>query len=341
MHYLFVVVWTVLSLLAFIGYGHYPLRLTGVAPRWPFACTIGIGLVIAVGGVLNLIEGLTRPVLIAIVICGAVLWLQAYRNQWRRIGGEVRAFWRDIAESPWKAAIAFILLALLSASFFGNIVTSRFKPEDDLVAYGDYAVQTAQLGTLPTNPFGERRIQSSLGSGYLLQAITLVVGDVRSLYVPDISLGFLLAMGAVYFIARKRLGRGVSLLLASLVFGLCFLLINASFYILPEALVLTLCWLGIENPRNDRRWLLRCALIGVTAAALASLKSTYLPFSFLFCLFLFIGYLLTSRRAYIALGGLICAGSAFAVLFPWMLDQHQKESTWLFPVLAVRGESRS
>ncbi len=333
MHYLIVVVWAVLSLLAFVGYGHYPLRMAGVAPRWPFAGTIGIGLVIAVGGVLNLIEGLTRPVLIAIVICGALLWLQAYRNQRHRIAGEVRAFWRDISGSPWKAAIAVILLALLSASFFGNIVTSRFKPEDDLVAYGDYAVQTAQLGTLPANPFGERRIQSSLGSGYLLQAITLVVGDVRSLYVPDISLGFLLAVGAAYLIARRRLGRGVSLLLASLIFLLCFLLINASFYILPEALVLTLCWLGIERPSESGRWLFRCALIGVAAAALASLKSTYVPFSFFFCLFLFVGYLSTSRRAYIVLGGFICAGSSMAVLFPWMLDQHRKEATWLFPVL--------
>ena len=333
MHYLIVVAWALLSLLAYIGYGYYPLRLAGVEPRWPFAGTIGIGFVIALGGVLNLMKGLTRPALIAIVICGAVLWLLAFRNQWGRIRGEVREFWRDIIGNRWKSAISVLLLTLLAASFFGNIITYRFKLQDDLVAYGDYAVQTAELGTLPANPFGERRIQSSLGSGYLLQAITLVVGDVRSLYVPDISLGFLLAVGAVYLIARRRLGRGVSLLLASLVFVLCFLLINASFYILPEALVLTLCWLGIDSPNDSARWLFRCALIGITAAALASLKSTYLPFSFFFCLFLFASYLFTFRRAYIALGGLICAGSAFAVLFPWMLDQHRKESTWLFPIL--------
>ena len=333
MHYLIVVAWALLSLLAYIGYGYYPLRLAGVEPRWPFAGTIGIGFVIALGGVLNLMKGLTRPALIAIVICGAVLWLLAFRNHWGRIRGEVREFWRDIIGNRWKSAISVLLLTLLAASFFGNIITYRFKLQDDLVAYGDYAVQTAELGTLPANPFGERRIQSSLGSGYLLQAITLVVGDVRSLYVPDISLGFLLAVGAVYLIARRRLGRGVSLLLASLVFVLCFLLINASFYILPEALVLTLCWLGIDSPNDSARWLFRCALIGITAAALASLKSTYLPFSFFFCLFLFASYLFTFRRAYIALGGLICAGSAFAVLFPWMLDQHRKESTWLFPIL--------
>ena len=333
MHYLVVLVWSVLNLLAYIGYGYYPLRVAGVAPRWPFAGAIGTAIIIAVGGILNLLELLTRPVLIAIVICGTVLWVLAYRNQWGRIRGEIRAFWRDISGNPRKSAISVVLLTLLAASFFGNIVTYRFKPEDDLVAYADYAVQTAQLGTLPTNPFGERRIQSSLGSGYLLQAITLVAGDIRSLYVPDISLGFLLAVGAAYLIARKRLGRGVSLLLASLVFVLCFLLINASFYILPEALVLTLCWLALDPPIRNGRWIFRCGLIGVAAAALATLKSTYLPFSFFFCLFLFIAYLLISRRVYIALGVLTCAASSIAVLFPWMLDQHRKEGTWLFPVL--------
>lgn len=333
MHYVVVAIWSLLSLLAYVGYGYYPLRLVGVSPRWPFAGTIGIGLVIAVGGVLNLLKGLTRPVLVGIVICGVILWLFAYRNQWNRIRGEIHAFWRDVIGNRWKSAITLVLLTLLAASFFGNIITYRFKPEDDLVAYGDYAVQTAQLGTLPKNPFGERRIQSSLGTGYLLQAISLVVGDVRSLYVPDLSLGFLLAVGAAYLIGRRRLGRGVSLLLASLVFVLCFLLINASFYILPEALVLTLCWLAVERPSDSIRWLFRCVLIGITAAALASLKSTYLPFAFLFCLFLFASYWYTSRRAYVALGGLVCAGSSIAVLFPWMLDQHRKEATWLFPVL--------
>lgn len=150
-----------MNLLAYIGYGYYPLRVAGVAPRWPFAGVIGTAMVISFGGVLNLAELLTRPVLIAIVVCGVLLWLFAYRSQWERSQEDIRIFWRDISGSSWKSAVAFVLLALLAASFFGNIITYRFIPEDDLVAYGapdapaNMPVYIANLKRIIANPSSE------------------------------------------------------------------------------------------------------------------------------------------------------------------------------------------
>jgi hypothetical protein len=334
MHYLVVLVWAVLNLLAYVGYGHYALRAAGIRrSQWPFAGAVGAACIVAAGGVLNLASLLTKPILSAVVVCGFLLWLLAYRGRRRRVWGGIRGFRREVTRSPWKLAVALVLLVLLCACFFGNIVTLRFMPFDDLIAYGDYALQTSQLGTLPANPFGTRRIESSLGGGYVLQAMILVAGDLRSIYIPDISLGFLLTVGAAYLIGRRWLRRGASLLLAGVVFLACFLLINASYYILPEALILTLCWLAWKEPEQSHRWLLRCVLLGGAAGALATLKSTYVSFSFIFCFVLFAAWLLTRRRGYIAAGALACAASAIAVLFPWMLDQRRKEGTWLFPVL--------
>lgn len=267
------------------------------------------------------------------VAIGVVLWLLSYRDWQRKISQTTQDFWRDIKSSPWKLSVTLVCVTLLAGAFFGNLVRSRFNPADDLIAYAGYAVQTSQLGTLPADPFGERRIVSSLGGGYFLQAITLVFGDARSIYVPDVSLGYLLAFAAAYFIARRKLSRQISLPIALLVFVFAVYISNATFYILPEALVLTLFWMATEQPAPTKSWSFVSALIGVLAGALATLKSTYFPFSFLFCSFLFLSYFLLYRSRYVLRGALACVGGAVIVILPWMYDQRIKEGTWLFPLL--------
>ena len=328
------IVWTLLNLLAYIGYGQFIRRIAkkNLAP-WPFAGVIGISCLLAIGGYLNLAHYLTRAVLGGAIALGLCLWLLSYRDQPPKIFEGIRDFQGDIRFSPWKLSVSLVAVGLIAGAFFGNLVRSRFNPADDLIAYAGYAVQTSQLGTLPADPFGDRRIVSGLGSGYLLQAITLVFGDARSIYVPDVSLGYLLAFAAAYFIARRKLSRQMSLSIGLLVFIFAVYVSNATFYILPEALVLTLFWMATEQPAPSPSWSFTSASIGVVAAALATLKSTYIPFSVLFCSFLFLSYLLLYQSRYILRGALACAGGAAVVMLPWMYDQHIKEGTWLFPLL--------
>ncbi|MFL6352723.1 MAG: hypothetical protein ACJ74Z_12865 [Bryobacteraceae bacterium] len=204
-----------------------------------------------------------------------------------------------------------------------------------MVAYLNLPVETLELGTLPSDPFNERRITTSLGGPYFLQTFMLLAGDVGTVPFIDVTVGFILYAAILVGIYRTlKLSRLVSLSLALLIFVAPLVRANFTMVVLPAALFATLFWIQIHPFLGDRMGWQRSVLLGLTAAGICSLKSNGIPGALLICGFYYLGNFLTERRRSLK-AGLFFALAAGFCLVPWMLDMKQKEGTYLFPIFGL------
>ncbi len=308
---------------------------------WAAAGCLGVSVFIPLGGML---EGLSliRPIVLAVVVLlGDGLFL--------------RFFWHDIRRVPallqqavWgreKRIVAVLLLGAVVACtairLFGNLEPKYFNRYDDLPGYLTFPTEMIQLGHLPSDPFSERRIESSLGANYFLQTLVMVCGDARTVRFIDWGFGSLLFAGIAYAMARRfAVAIPGSLAVSLLTFLVPMRRLNATMEVLPAALFCFLFLIEISEELDQvHRWL-RPALLGLTAGAICTVKSTYLAPAFLVCASFLLAELFTRRFRTVLVRSAICLVSASVCLAPWMIDQRGKEGTYLFPVFG-RGYQAS
>lgn len=334
MHYALLCAWGACVFLAVLGYGKLLLRAIQVrdAP-WALSVAVGVGFWVAAGGVLNRLQLVTQPMLIGAVAVGVAFALLV---DWQQLA----SFRASLAGTPKLYAPLIISLAV---PVLGNVRADiqSFRYWDDLAAYLTIPQATIQLGSMPLDPFNERRITSSLGAPYVLQTVMLVVGDVLSIRFIDISLGFILYAGLLVAIARL-MGLSVPIRI-----GLAFLALlvpvdrwNATMVVMPAALFCALFLIQTHPALGDRLGWRRAVLLGMIAAAVSCMKSTYLPAAVMVCALYYLAWLIYLRRAVPLFSGLLCGAVLLSCMLPWMVDMRQKEGTFLFPVLG-RGYDAS
>ncbi len=329
MRYLLLYAWGVCLFLAFLGYGKALLRLLVVrdAP-WSLSATAGIGLAVAGGGLLNLLHLVTSPVLIGVVATGVGL---AILVDWHQLAGfPTTLLSTSTLFAPLLIAIAVPVLGNVRA----NVET--FNYWDDFSAYLTIPAATLQLGSLPFDPFNERRITSCLGAPYVLQSLMLVAGDVRSIRFIDVSIGFILYTGVLIAISRSM---GLSVPMRAGLASLALLVPvdrwNATMAVLPAGLFCALFLIQSHPALGNRLSWRRAVLLGITAAALACMKSNYLPAAVFICGIHYLLWFFHRRRAAPLVQGLLCGAVMLLCLLPWMIDMHRKEGTFLFPIFGL------
>ncbi|MFL6352725.1 MAG: hypothetical protein ACJ74Z_12875, partial [Bryobacteraceae bacterium] len=312
------------------------LRLLSIrtAP-WPLTASSGIALLLAFGGVLNLTGYIVAPVLVSLVIIGDVLALWGGRGRVGLLHQRIRGGYEELTKRPRNLVLGTLLGILLVIPVFRYVrVNEGYLRHDDVSGYVNFPVETIQLGTLPSDPFNERRITSGLGGPYFLQALILPAADVRSVPFIDVSVGFVLYAAVLFGIFRSlKLSLQNSLCLVLLIFVAPLVRPNLTMAVLPAALFASLFWIEIHPALGERAGLRRSVLLGLTVAALCSLKSNYLPPALLIgALFYFVEFL-TERRLNILKSAMLFAFVVVCSLLPWMIDMKQKEATYLFPIL--------
>jgi hypothetical protein len=340
--YLLLCGWGLCIFLALLGYGKALFRLFGIrtAP-WPLAATSGVSLLVGVGGLLNLSGFITLRILALLIILGNLLALYGFWSQIKDLPQQMAKGFLGLAESPKNLALAVLLILLLAVPVLRNVrVRDGYFSHDDLSAYLTIPEETFQLGTLPSDPFNDRRITSGLGAAYFLQTFMLLVGDVRTLPFVDVSVGSILYAAVLFGIFRSfELSLGEALCLMLLMFVAPVFRNNYTMVVLPAALFAALFWIEIHPALGDATHWRRTVLLGFTAAALCALKSTYVPAALLICVFYFVGAFSEQRLR--AIGQLtLFFLVAVASLLPWMLDMKRKEATYLFPIFG-RGYEAS
>ena len=334
LHFTEALLWCALVFVSIAGYGAALLRLFDVRrPSVAFAATSGIGVVIFLGGCLNLIDAITPPVLLVLILFGllAAIFL-------RMTVAEPEAPNESAAHFTPSSRTVKLLLILLVVIFVIRIAASvragQYQESDDYNFYLAAPGKMLQLHHYAADPFSERRITASIGGNYFLQTLFLVALPLTNLQMADRTLGLVLLAFLAWSLATEfRLTQAQRIIFALLVFFTPQLQFNLTFVLLPSALFFGLVYLAANRKLLAERPILLSLLLGIVTGAIATTKSTYLPHGVIFvgCIALFQGRrrgLSAAVRTF-----LLAALGAFIVMAPWMIANHSASGTFFYPLL--------
>jgi hypothetical protein len=210
-----VLLWSLVIFASFWGYGEV-LRRAIKRPEfddlgWGLTAAWGMAVTLAIGGFLMMLSLAKAPILTGVVLLGAAL--AAYNALGSKLLADPAAKKgkksKASEESPPAdsrsgfrfEATDWILCGLMALVFVSAIAWPyQIDPNDDVVCYLAYPQRILDTGTL-IEPFNVRRM-GTFGGQAILQAMVMVVGDVRNAHVPDRALGMLLLFGMLFQVAK-------------------------------------------------------------------------------------------------------------------------------------------
>jgi hypothetical protein len=326
------ILWCVGLFAAISGYGMILLRLFGVRrPAFALAAVSGFSATILIGGVLNLLHAITVPALFGFSVIGVLVLLLLRLIDQQPAAVELSAL------SPVDAKVRLLLLffaLVFAVRVAATVHTAYYQQEDDYNFYLAAPKKMLQLHEYAPDPFSERRIMASVGGNYFLQTLVLAELPLENIQMADRALGLLLLAVIAFALADEfSLTPLQQAALAVFVLITPQLQFNLTFVLLPSALFFGLVYLASHRSLLAEHRNLQALLLGMTTAAIASTKSTYLPHGVLFVLW--VALLVFSRRGTAA--GLrtllIGAAGCLLVLAPWMVAQRAATGTYFYPLL--------
>lgn len=184
-------------LLAFAGWGNglrKILRLNQDS-SWPEDAALGMAGLIFLGGLLNLFGFISRPILLAQIFIGLLIFFRK----------------RTYSLSPFRDAISksnplllFLGLACVVSLliYYAAWVAAPMNTRDDYQAYIIFPQKMIQAGSMGFEPFSERRFHLLGGLSYL-QAMVLSFADLRSLHLIDPALTIVILAGLLWVLASR------------------------------------------------------------------------------------------------------------------------------------------
>jgi hypothetical protein len=231
--------------------------------------------------------------------------------------------------------VFFIVLFFYS----GWVVAQEFNELDDFPAYFVFPAKMLQTGSMGPDPFSERKVFSSLGGQSFLHTIILSMLSEKNLHLIDPGLGIIIIIGLLLGYARdKNLTQGITVLILFL-----YLLISPPIISPPRVnitpLVITtalfisffriLDWEELQN----QNFAVNAFIIALLAAAICSLKTSFIPVCFLISVLSYLFYIIEPRTRKKAIYEFIMYVILTVVfLLPWMITMHQSSGTLLYPL---------
>ncbi len=334
LHFIEALLWCVLLFVSIAGYGALGLRIFNVRrPSIALAATSGFGVVIFLGGCLNLLHAITAPILIALIVFGVLAAI------FLRITLTETESQSEVATQPTSSSTVATLILLVAAVIFvvrlgATVHSGGYQAGDDYNFYLGTPKKMLQLHHYAADPFSERRIMSSIGGNYFLQDLVLAVLPLTALQMADRALGLILLAFLAYALSIEfRLTRTQQAIFAFLVFFTPQLQFNLTFVLLPSALFFALVYLAAHRKLFTENLALQALLLGAVTGVIATTKSTYLPHGVIFVLCVAI---IHARRRGLSAGIktlLLGAIACFVVMAPWMIASHLTSGTWFYPLL--------
>ncbi len=344
-YFLSALVWGLLLVLAFAGWGGAVARL--LAPRGTIdrglMAALGLALTVFVGGVLNLFS-LISPVGVLLWVAGGAGWFGVESLRGRKKERTAQPYVGAGLRPGPAAIVLWVLVVVLSALFYAGSVNGRvwdgtayrdFDPHDDEQAYLAFPVKMLRLGGLGADPFDARRL-NVLGGQTLLHTFVAVLFPPRTTHLLDAGCGLLLSL----WLLRGRTRRaglppawGAVPLLVLLLLPSGAARGNTTALFTGLALLVAAYRLVEEEPFGAPGRFLSAVPLGLVLAGATALKTTFLPAVVLFLAFDALLSLAAGKGAG-RLRGAVEAGLAGVVfLSPWMLSLKSSSGTYLFPLL--------
>ncbi|MHB1937921.1 MAG: hypothetical protein ACYCOR_15230 [Acidobacteriaceae bacterium] len=324
--------WTWLLLVSFTGWGKLTGRLFRVQ-RLPasVACCLGIATIVFLGGWLNLAHAIYPSVLFVLTAIG-LLFYAALRGQRPEEYSWLRFWKRSSSASKILLVIALTILVLRVAA---TVRLSEFRIDDDGSGYLVFPQKMLEMHYFAADPFSDRRVISSLGGSYILQAFVIAATSLTHIGMADRTIGLiliffaLLDLGVAFGLSPSQIA--MMELITYLVPQETF---NLTFTILPIALFLAMIWIVFvaQDQEEHERW--RSALLlGFVGGAILSLKSTFLPYIGAVALVPYL-FLFWQKKRFHALSMPIVAGlGTMGTAAAWMVAMKHTSGTYLFPIL--------
>jgi len=333
LHFAEALLWCALLFVSIAGYGAILLRLFNLRhPSIALAATSGFGVIILLGGCLNLLEAITPPILIALTLLGllAAIFLRITLTD---SGPE----YPTAPSSHLSKAVTLTLLAaalVFAVRYAATVHWPSYQVSDDPNFYLAAPAKMLQLHHYAADPFSERRIMSSIGGNYFLQDMVLAILPLADVQMADRALGLLLLAFLSFGLAAEfRLTQAQRAFFTLLIFVTPQLQFNLTFVILPSALFFGLVYLAANRRLIAENQTLQAVLLGAVTGVVASTKSTYLPHGVVFVACI---ALIHARRRGLPAGAKIfflAALSCLVVMAPWMIASHATSGTWFYPSL--------
>ena len=333
--------WGLVIAFAFIGWGHVAHHLLGAEvsddPDWGLLAGWGMAASLIAGGVLAALGWVSAPLLVGMVIIGAVL---AVVPAWRAATG--------MTPNQWLLTVLVAVPVLLH---YGAAVHFHSTScADDEIAYFPLIERLLQTGTL-VDPFSMRRM-GGYGGQTFLQALVATTGNEDNAFLMDRGIAVIVCFGLVvgYFKRRQTDGGGYSIDLAraAIVFAIIvmvpFPLLNSASHVTGLAMFLTLFRTLELVSRPSRAGTRTLWMIALIVAATASLRAHFLLIGHIaataYWFLDWLGNRREPREIKAHLLSLIHVGLASAVfLIPWMELLYRSSGTFLYPLM--RGNHQS
>ncbi len=342
--------WGVALILGFVGWGRLLARFLAPQARvgWGQCAAWGLAVSVIVGGVLNWLSAISRPLLVGYVAAGVALTVWDAGRACFAPRDRRRPGLASFAADPLSACLLIVLVALVGFRFvaapvqrsFSPNSTSpdfygvTFNPHDDLHAYLVFPERMLQTGHLGDDPFNTRRLETSLGGTHFLNALTLAALPVDQLHLFEngVCIVILCGITAELFGALGVSRRANRFLL---IVGQCMIMDTFNVVSHVSAMVMLTAWMLLLV---EARWrtdppLRSALLLGIVFAGTAALKSTVLVMAGL----LIVVYLLIQaftrpdRRLLLVIG--VAGAVTILALAPWMDAMVRSSGTLLYPFL--------
>ncbi len=332
--------WGACLLFSFTGWGTAlnNVLFPGARLDWGQRAAWGIAAVIFIGGILNLASSVSTGSILILTGAGLIYQALDFYRMRTSVTGPVSAYIGTCRKDRFAAFVIF-LICFLAVLQYGGLVFSGFF-HDDQVAYLIFSEKMIQTGSLGSDPFSLRRVETSLGGQAFMHAFLLGVLSRKNLFIIDPGLSVVISLGLLwgYMKRLKSENRGMPEGAALLVL-LFFLLVppprtNTTALVLPLALFIslfrTLDWQGLEN----RHFAVNAFIIALLTAAVCSLKSTLIPPAAILFASTYIFYISGAKKRTKAICEFFTAAALTVVfLLPWMLSMYQSSGTLLYPLL--------
>jgi hypothetical protein len=330
--FLWALVWAWLLLVSFTGWGRFTGKLFRL-PRIPasVACSIGIASIVFLSGWLNLIHAIYPGVLFALTAIGLLLYIALHSQRpeeyrWLRL-------WKSM--SQWSRLLIVITLLILALRVAATVRLGEFRIDDDGSGYLVFPQKMLAAHHFAFDPFSDRRVISSLGGSYILQAFVIVATSLTHIGMADRAFGLVLIFFALLDIG---VAFGLSALQIATMELIAYLVpqetFNLTFTILPIALFLTMIWIIFATPDQEEHQRWRSALLlGTISGGILSLKSTFLPYLGAVALFPYVFLFWNKKRSQVWMLPVLVGIGSIVTVAAWMIAMKHDSGTYLFPIL--------
>jgi hypothetical protein len=290
-----------LVLLAVTGWGLALSRLCRMAGGlWPRPAVVGLGVVLALGGVLNALHLAYPAALLVVVLAG----LSA--AGWFLRGTKLAVLWAEITSHAAAYGLAGLVLAVTVAT---QLPPDAYSYADDYGKYFFHPLAMLHSGSVfsgPANALGSE----TLGGKAFLDGFIVAAFPLRFLNATDAVFGLLLCL----LLAARLTARPLTA--AALVLAVAVIepqYINISPLWLGAALMMGAAWLAAEDDKT-------AIAVGLIYAGLVSLKTTFALFVPVHLVLAAAGFLIAGRPfGAVARWAGVAAGLCALALAPWLL----------------------